>query len=57
MKLIFQTYLQKLKKYEKLENKDFAYNDSFNPNKVKTNREKYVLLNQLKIYESIYIKI
>ena len=44
-------------KFKKLDNKDFIYKDSFNPNKVKTNREKYVLLNQLKIYESIHIKI
>tara|TARA_S200000501_G_scaffold167581_1_gene157901 strand:- start:821 stop:1450 length:630 start_codon:yes stop_codon:yes gene_type:complete len=44
-------------KFKKLDSEDFRYNGSFNPNKVKTNREKYVLLNQLKIYESIYIKI
>ena len=42
---------------KKLANEDFLINESFNPNKIKTNREKYVLLNQLKIYESIYIKI
>ena len=45
------------KKFKKLAEKDFRFNESFNPSKVKTNREKYVLLNQLKIYESIYIKI
>ncbi len=44
-------------KFKKLANKDFQYNKSFNPNKIQTNREKYVLLNQLKVYESIYIKI
>ena len=44
-------------KLKKLANEDFRFNKSFNPNKVQTNREKYVLLNQLKIYESIYIKI
>ena len=43
--------------FKKLDNDNFLFNDSFNPNKVQTNREKYVLLNQLKIYESIYIKI
>ncbi len=44
-------------KFKKLRNEDFRFNESFNPNKIKTNREKYVLLNQLKIYESIYVKI
>ena len=43
--------------FKKLANEDFRFNKSFNPNKVQTNREKYVLLNQLKIYESIHIKI
>ncbi len=42
---------------KKISNRDFRYEESFNPDKVQTNREKYVLLNQLKIYESIYIKI
>ena len=44
-------------KFKKLANETFRYNESFNPNKIQTEREKYVLLNQLKIYESIYIKI
>ena len=44
-------------KFKKLANKDFPFNESFNPNKIQTNREKYVLLNQLKVYESIYMKI
>ena len=44
-------------KLKKLANKDFRFDESFNPNKIQTNREKYVLLNQLKIYESIYMKI
>ena len=44
-------------KFKKLANKDFRFNESFNPNKIQTSREKYVLLNQLKVYESIYIKI
>ncbi len=43
--------------FKKLANDDFLLNESFNPNKIQTNREKYVLLNQLKIYESIYMKI
>ena len=36
---------------------EFNYSESFNPIKVKTNREKYVIVNQLDIYEKIYIKI
>ena len=44
-------------KFKKLDNEDFRFNESFNPKKIQTNREKYVLTNQLKIYESIYIKI
>ena len=44
-------------KFKKLVKEDFRIKDSFNPNKIQTNREKYVLSNQLKIYESIYIKV
>ena len=40
-----------------VDKRDFDYSKSFNPNKVKTNREKYVILNQLDIFERIYIKI
>jgi len=36
---------------------DFNYSESFNPNKIKTNREKYVIDNQLDIFEKIYVKI
>ena len=43
--------------FKKIDKKDFNYPDSFNPNKVKTNREKYVIINQLDIFERIYIKI
>ena len=42
--------------FERIDKKDFNYSTSFNPNKVQTNREKYVLANQLKIFENIYIK-
>ncbi len=42
--------------FEKIDKKDFNYSTSFNPNKVQTNREKYVLANELKIFENIYIK-
>jgi len=37
--------------------KDFNYSESFNPSKVKTNREKYVIVNQMDNFERIYIKI
>ena len=43
--------------FESIDKKDFNFSESFNPNKVKTNREKYVMLNQLDIFERIYIKI
>ncbi|MDC3170962.1 tRNA (guanosine(46)-N7)-methyltransferase TrmB [Prochlorococcus sp. AH-716-E13] len=43
--------------FKKLGNNDFRFYESFNPNRIQTNREKYVILNQLKIYESIYKKI
>ena len=43
--------------FKKIDIKDFNYSGSFNPNKFKTNREKYVIINQLDIFESIYIKI
>ena len=43
--------------FKKVEEKDFNYFESFNPNKVKTNREKYAIFNRLNIFERIYIKI
>ena len=43
--------------FKKIDKLDFNDAESFNPNKVKTSREKYVLLNQLNIYERIYIKV
>ena len=43
--------------FRTIEKKDFNYSESYNPNKIKTNREKYVIVNQLDIYEKIYIKI
>ena len=44
-------------KFKKIDKKDFNYSESFNPNKVKTNREKYVIVNKLDIFDRIYIKI
>ena len=43
--------------FKTIDKKDFNYSESFNPSKVKTNREKYVIVNQLDIFERIYIKI
>ena len=43
--------------FKKIDKNDFNYSESFNPNKVKTNREKYAFVNQLKIFEKIYMKI
>ena len=43
--------------FKKIGNKVFKYSESFNPNQIKTNREKYALNNQLNIFESIFIRI
>ncbi len=43
--------------FKVIDKKDFNYFESFNPNKLKTNREKYALVKQLDIFERIYIKI
>jgi len=43
--------------FKKIDKKNFNYSKSFNPNKVKTTLEKYVIDNQLDIFEKIYIKI
>ena len=42
--------------FKNVDKKDFNYSKSFNPNKIKTNREKLVIENKLDIFESIYIK-
>ena len=41
----------------KIDIKNFDFFESYNPNKVQTNREKYVLVSELDIYEGIYIKL
>ena len=43
--------------FKKIDSSKFDYSKSFNPNKIQTNRENYVLINNLDIFESIYIKI
>ena len=43
--------------FKTIDKKDFNYSESFNPNKVKTKREKYAIINKLNIFERIYMKI
>ena len=43
--------------FKKIDKKIFNYTESFNPNKVLTNRERYVIVNELDIFERIYVKI
>ena len=43
--------------FKNIDKKEFNYSKSFNPNKIKTNREKLVIDNKFDIFESIYIKI
>ena len=43
--------------FKKIDKNDINFSESFNPNEVKTNREKYVIFNQIEIFERIYIKI
>ncbi len=43
--------------FKKIDKEDFDYFESFNPNKIQTNREKYVIINKLPIFETIFIKI
>ena len=43
--------------FQIIDPKDFNHSESFNPNKFQTNREKYVIINELVIFESIYMKI
>ena len=42
--------------FKKIDQQHFNYSESFNPNKIKTNRENYVIFNKLDIFERIYIK-
>jgi len=43
--------------FKKIDTKSFNYSESFNPNRVQTNREKYVINKGLDIFESTYVKI
>ena len=42
--------------FKTIDKNDFNYSESFNPNRVQTNREKYVLGSDLEIFENIYKK-
>ena len=43
--------------FKEIDQNDWNYSQSFNPNKVHTSREKYVINNELDIFERIYIRI
>ena len=43
--------------FKKLDKENLNCSDSFNPNKIETNREKYVINNELDIFNRVYIKI
>ena len=43
--------------FKTIDKKNFNYSESFNPNKILTNREKYVITHTLDIFERIYIKV
>ena len=43
--------------FKSIDKNEFNYSESFNPKKIKTNREKYVTINQLEIFERVYIKV
>ena len=42
--------------FKKVDKKDFNFSESFNPNKIQTNREKYVIDNQIEVFDAIYVK-
>ena len=49
--------ISKNSKFKAIDKKYINFSKSFNPNKVQTNREKYVKLNKLEIFDKIYMKI
>ncbi len=42
--------------FKKIYKKDIDISKGFNPDNLKTNRERYVILNQLDIFEGVYLK-
>ncbi len=43
--------------FKKIGEKNLNFSECFNPNKIKTSREKYAIANQFDIFERIYVKI
>ena len=43
--------------FKTIDKKNFNYSESFNPNKILTNRERYVIAHKLDIFDRIYIKV
>jgi tRNA (guanine-N7-)-methyltransferase len=43
--------------FKSIDKKDFNYSASFNPKKVQTDREKYVKVNHIDIFDRIYMRI
>ena len=43
--------------FKSIDTKDFDYSETYNPSEVKTNREKYVIVNNLDIFDRVYMKI
>ena len=43
--------------FKRIEKKDINYFKSYNPNKIQTNREKYVAVRQIDIFERVFMKI
>ena len=43
--------------FVKFDHKEFRNSESFNPNKIQTNREKYANINNFNVFERIYIKV
>ena len=42
--------------FKKIDKQNFNFSEGFNPYKVQTNREKYVIANQFDVFEGIYKK-
>tara|TARA_A100001388_G_C28722099_1_gene476954 strand:- start:524 stop:1153 length:630 start_codon:yes stop_codon:yes gene_type:complete len=43
--------------FKKIDQNDLNFSQTFNPDKVKTNREKYAIVNKLRIFERIYVRV
>ena len=54
---LIKGYENSLEKIKEIGKDDINNLKNFNPNQIQTNREKYVVVNELNIFESIYMKI